>query len=114
MPLRAGDLDRRVAILRTAKIDDGTATVDGPPTVIGWRWAQKTDVSDGERVRAGQQGQDITTRFVVRWDALTATITAKDYIALDGLLYEVTGAKEVESRREAIEITTNAQRDLSV
>ena len=63
MRIDAGELDRRIEIWRAVQIDDGTATVLGAPAKVGSRWAKKTDVSDGERVRAAERGQEITTRW---------------------------------------------------
>ena len=109
--IAAGSLDRRVSILRAGSIDDGTASIDGPYVEIGRRWAKKTDVSDGERVRAAAQSQEITSRFLVRSDALTRTITGKDRLQCRGVSYEVTGTKETDDRDDGIEITTVARPD---
>ncbi len=109
MRISAADLDRRITILRAASIDDGTATVAGDLAPIGKRWAKKTDVSDGERMRAAQQGQTLTSRFLVRADRLTKTIAGTDVILCGGVRYEVVGAKEWGGRNNGIEITTNSQ-----
>lgn len=110
--MKKGDLNRRITIMRATTSDDGTATVSDGPTAIGKRWAKKTDVSDGEKIRAAQQGQQLTTRFTVLSDSLTRTITGKDIIMLDEVSYEVTGTKEVgEGRRDGIEITAASQPD---
>lgn len=106
-----GELDRRISILRAEDVDDGTATVTGAYAEIGKRWARKTDVSDGERMRAAQQGQSLTTRFLVRWDSLTSTIGGRDRLACEGRTYEVVGTKEWGGRRIGIEITANADLD---
>ncbi|MDB5733225.1 MAG: hypothetical protein JWQ03_3120 [Variovorax sp.] len=114
MRVDPGELDRRIAIFRAGTIDDGMATVRGEMGEIGRRWARKRDVSDGERVRAAEQSQEITTRFLVRSDALTRTITGKDlirYPAASGRFYEVTGTKESDEREDALEITATARPD---
>ncbi|MGW8189536.1 phage head completion protein [Sphingomonas hankookensis] len=105
-----GELDRRVAILRGASVDDGTATVTGPLAEIGRRWAKRTDVSDGERMRAGQQGQSLTARFVMHADSLTKAITGKDVLEVvsTGERFEVVGNKEYKGRWAAREISTAA------
>ena len=113
MLIDPGELDRRITIFRSEATDDGTATVEGAPAVIGRRWAKKTDVSDGERVRAGQQGQALTTRFLVRSDALTRTITGKDTLECRGVRYSVTGTKESGEREDGIEITAASMPDAS-
>jgi SPP1 family predicted phage head-tail adaptor len=111
MRIAAGELDRRIAIWRAAMVDDGTATDLGVPTQIGKRWAKKTDISDAERVRASEQGQAITTRFLVRADPLTRTITGKDTIRHKRREYEVVGAKDSDEREDGIEITVTARPD---
>ena len=76
----AGELDRRISILRASKSDDGFSSDVRDFAPVDKRWAKKTDVSDGERVAASAQGQALTTRFLVRWDSLTTTITGADRI----------------------------------
>jgi len=92
-------------------IDDGTATVQGPLVEIGKRWAKKADVSDGEKLKAGENGQELTTRWTVRSDALTRTITGSFVIKHKGIAYAVTGTKEGRERGDVIEITTAARPD---
>ena len=102
-----GELDRRVAILRGASVDDGTATVTGPLAEIGRRWAKRTDA---ERQRAGQQGQSLTARFVMHADSLTKSIAGKDVLEVvsTGERFEVVGNKEYEGRWAAREISAAA------
>lgn len=109
--MSSGAFDRRIAIWRAATIDDGTATVQDAPAKIGERWAMKTDVSDGERLRAGENGQELTTRFTVRPDTLTRSITGGDIITYQGMTYAVTGTRERGERVDVIEISTAARPD---
>lgn len=112
--MKKGDLNRRITIMRAGEIDDGTATVQGPPVAIGQRWAKKVDASDGERFRAAQQGQELSTRFTVLSDSLTRTITGKDVLMCEGLPYHVVSTKELGLRRhDGIEITTTARPDMT-
>jgi head-tail adaptor len=106
----AGELDRRVTVLRSEIIDDGFSATSGEPTPVGRRWAKKTDVSDGEKVAAAAQGRTLTSRFLVRWDSLTAAITGDYHLECEGVVYEVTGTKEARGRRVGIEITAKALR----
>jgi len=106
--LAAGELDRRVTFYRRARTDDGFSAGVGSAGEIGKRWAKKTDVSDVERVAAAAHQQSITTRFLVRHDALTATLLADDQIECEGLRYEITGTKEARGRRVGVEITAAA------
>lgn len=116
MRIASGELDRRIAIMRALLIDDGTATVAGVPIEIGKRWAKKTDISDGERVRAAEQSQEITARFLVRSDELTRTITGKDVVMYIGkagrTAFEVVGTKESVDREDGIEISAVARPDV--
>ena len=89
------------------------ASVPGPMTPIANRWAMKTDVSDGERMRASQLGQDITSRFLVRDDSVTRTITGKDMLVCEGRTYAVDSTKEYGGRRVGIEITATARPDIT-
>ena len=107
MRIAAGELDRRITILRGGKVDNGMSTVEGPPVEIGKRWAKKTDVSDGERMRAGQFGQGLSSRFLVRSDSLTRTLSGADIIECAGRRYAVSGGKESGEREDGIEITTS-------
>ena len=109
--IQAGELDRRVQFRRAILTDDGFGMVEtwadhGTP-----RWAKKTDVSDGERWRAGQVQANITTRFTVRWSTFARDITAADRLVCEGLTYDITGIKEVGSRRTFVEITAAARAD---
>lgn len=111
--MKKGELNRRIAFWRAELVDDGTATVEGPPVQIGKRWAKKRDVSDAEILRAAQLGQDLSTRFTVLSDSFTRTITARDIIKLGAAVYYVTGTKEVDAlrRNDGIEITCSSKPD---
>jgi SPP1 family predicted phage head-tail adaptor len=80
-------------------------------TKKGLRWASKKDVSDGERERAAALGATVTTRFVVRWDSLTKTVTAKWRIACEGKTYDIVGAKDLPERGEGREFTATRRAD---
>lgn len=106
MTLDPGALDRRVIILAATSDDDGFSSDLGAPTEVGKRWMSKRDVSDGERITAASFGAKITSRFICRYDSLTAAIMSDTHsLVLDGVTYNVTGVKEL-GRREGIEITT--------
>ncbi len=110
--LAAGDLDRRVTIMRATEVDDGFGAVRSELEPIGQRWAKKTDINDGERIRAAQNGQEVSSRFLVRHDVLTSTITGKDAIVCEGRTYEIVDTKEYGGRRVGIEITATARADV--
>lgn len=108
----AGRLDRRIQFRRATLTDDGYTSAaetwadHGSPV-----WAQKTDVSDGEKWRAGEVQAGITTRFLVRWSAFSAAITPKDRLACAGVTYDIVGIKEGAGRRDWVEITAAARND---
>ena len=103
----AGRLDRRVQFLRAAIIDGGMRQRRGDFLPYGSPvWASKTPISDGERFRADAVARDQTDRFVVRYSALTASITGKDRLICEGVTYGIAGRKEI-GRREGIEITAS-------
>jgi SPP1 family predicted phage head-tail adaptor len=109
--ISAGKLDRRVVIERYGVTYDAHNQPTEAWTSLASRWAAKQDVSDVERVRAAQVGAEITTRFVVRWDSVTSTITAADRVVYGGKTYSVVGVKEGEGRRVSIEITASTAID---
>lgn len=107
----AGKLDRRITLQRYGiTYNDDNEPIEGWEE-IGKRWASKEDVSDGEKVRAAQVGASVSTRFRVRYDSLTSTITAADRLTCEGVQYVISGTKEGDGRREEIEITAARQND---
>jgi len=110
--MQAGDLDRRVHFRRGTLADDGfgeTLTFAEHGDVI---WAAKRDLSDGEKLRAGEVAATIMTRFTIRWSAFTARLSPKDTLVCEGLTYEIVGIKETEARRRFLELTCTARTDL--
>lgn len=106
----AGKLDRRITLQRFfTTYDEWNQPTEGW-TDLGQRWASKEDVSDGEKVRAAQVGASVSTRFQVRWDSVTSTITAADRLVYDGVEHEIQGVKEI-GRREGLEITASRSGD---
>ena len=108
MAITSGELDTPINFLRGAASRDAFSAVRTAPVVIGDTWSKRNDVSDGERVSAAAQGVKLTTRFGVRHDSLTETITNADLIECDGVRYEITGRKEWRGRRVGIEFSTAA------
>lgn len=111
MRISAGELDRRILIFRADDVDNGTATVAGDPVFLGKRWAKKTDIRDGERLAAGENGADLASRFLVRSDSLTRTLGGKELIQYKDRFYHVVGVKESGDREDGIEITTSTRTD---
>jgi len=104
------NLDRRVQFLRATLADDGfgqveTFTNHGQPVP-----AERRDISDGERWRAGEVQAHVTARFRVRWSAFTSGITPKDRLTTEGRTFDIVGIKELD-RRRTLEITAAARID---
>jgi head-tail adaptor len=108
--MEAGRRNRLVQFLRATLTDDGLSKVETFANHGGLMSASKSDVSDGERWRAGEVAANITTRFQVIWSPFTAALTPKDRLVCEGRSYDITGIKEI-GRREALEITAAARVD---
>jgi len=110
--MRAGPLDRLITIERfTETRDEFNAQVKNWGT-LATVWASKSDVSDAERIAAQEAGSTITTRFQIRWSGDVSDVNARDRIAFDGKIYDVSGVKEI-GRREGLELTTTLRQDLT-
>lgn len=108
--MRAGALDRRIQFRRAALADDGIGQAEVFADLGDMVWASKADVSDGERLRAGQVEASLTTRFVVRWSPFTAALTPKDRLRCEGRDYDILWIKEI-GRREGLELSARARAD---
>ena len=109
--MNPGTLDRQIQIQRFYVTDDGFGQVEiwadhGEPI-----WAAKTDISDGERWRAGEVAADISARFIVRWSTFSAGLTPKDRMICEGRTFEIVGIKEGKGRHAWLEITAAARND---
>lgn len=107
----AGRFDRIVQFRRYVAVDDGLSEV------LNWSdygdpvRAEKLDVSDAERSRASEVQASITSRFRVRYSAFTSGLTPKDELSCEGQAYEITGIKEVSTRRRFFEISAAIRTD---
>jgi SPP1 family predicted phage head-tail adaptor len=110
MGLAAGKLDRRLTLLRASQGDDGLQTVEGDFEPVGTVWAQRTDISDGERSRASGVTATATTRFQVRYSASTARLTVTNRVREGGQEFDIVGIKEL-GRRVGFEITAARRAD---
>lgn len=106
--MSAGKLDRRIQFERFTLTDDGFQQVEGFADYGSPVWASKQDVSDGERVRAGEISAVLTARFQVRSSAFSRSVTPKDRITYDGSTFEIFGIKEI-GRNKMLEITAGAE-----
>jgi SPP1 family predicted phage head-tail adaptor len=110
LALKAGLLDRRITIRRmTLTTNEFNEPVEGFSDLADV-WASKNDIPDGERWRSQQVQATVTTRFQVRWNEITETITPRDQLVCDGVRYEIVSIKEL-GRKQGIEITAAARTD---
>ena len=108
--MNAGRLDCRISFERFALVDDGFQSVETWPAHGNSVAASKDDVSDGERVRAGEESATLTSRFIVRSSSFSRHLTAKDRIKYKGETFEIFGIKE-QGRNKMLEITAGAKVD---
>lgn len=103
--------NRRVTFLRRGTADDGLQSIPGADEVLGTVWAAREDVSDGERLKAGERAAELQSRYLVRSTALTRALTAKDILREgDGPKVEIFGVKTV-GHGALIEVTTMRRSD---
>ncbi len=105
--MQAGNLDRRVTILRYELAgDDGWGNPVPVYTPAETVWANRTDVSDSERVAAYGIVATLVSRFLVRSSEATRTIWTADRLSHDDKEWNITGIKEAKfGRHQFLEIT---------
>ena len=108
--MRAGELDRRIDIQSAVITNNDLNEPIETWISLGSVWAKKTDISDGERIRASEVSAQITTRFLIRWSIAMSAVTPKDRLIFDGKTYDIFFVKEI-GRHEGIEISAAARAD---
>lgn len=110
--VRAGELDRLVTVVKlvAGARDAGGTPVKTPTDRVPSIWAKRTDVSDGERMKAQGVSASLRARFRVRSED-GADITTQDRIRDEdaGETFDVVGVKRVDF--EILEITAGARAD---
>lgn len=112
--MKAGKLDRKITIERYT---NGGLDEFGEDTAGSWGTfitvaASREDVSDTEKVSAGQVNAVRMSRFVIRSSINSRTIDAKDRINYDGKYWDIHGSKETsKGRLKYLELTAMAQAD---
>lgn len=95
----------RIQFAEMRLVEDALQRVEKPFAVGGPVRAQQTDVSDGEKFRAGQNAAWKMSRFVIRLNAFTATLTPSHRLLLGEEDFEILGIKGGEGQRRWLEIT---------
>lgn len=109
----AGHLDRRITVQR---LSEGLPNGFGEPVetwaTLATVYASRADVSDGEKVNAGQRSTALLARFVIRSSVTARTITTLDRISYDSALWNILGVKQTgDGRDRFIEITAARDSD---
>lgn len=106
MAIGAGRLDRKITIERATYAANAlNEQIPSWGTFISVR-ARKRDLSDGERVEAGQVSAALISRFVIRSSDDARTVTPNDRLTYGGATWNIQGVKEAEEGRDRfIEIT---------
>ena len=97
--IEAGELDRRIVILRaTVMQDPGSGeNVETWATLAtvsaSWRRA-----SAREQLAAAEQAATVTDVFIVRWSTVTGAITPMDRVVYQGREYNLAEATEMGTR----------------
>ena len=111
--MAAGNLDRRVVIERATYSPNAFNEPVPAWSTYATLWAGRKDVSDGEKMAAGQVGAFLQSRFVVRFSTTTKAIRPTDRLVYDGGYWNITGIKETaDGRNRFLEIT--CARDMDV
>lgn len=110
--MAAGKLDRRIVIERaTTTFDAFNSPVEtwAPLLTV---WAERKDVSDAEKVSAGQVSSMLMSRFVIRSSVAAKGVTPKDRVSYDGAVWNIFGIKETpHGRNRFLEITAGRNLD---
>lgn len=104
--MAAGSLDRRIVIQRATTVANAFNAPIETWAPFATVWAGRSDVSDGERMAAGQVGSFVMSRFVVRANSTTKAIKATDRVSHDGAIWAIHGIKETkDGRNRFLELT---------
>jgi head-tail adaptor len=109
--MRAGQLDRRIAILTVEPaVDDGMRSKPGGWAEIAKRWAALTPLTGAERVVAAENAAVETLKFRVRRDSLTVVIKPGTHrIAYLELPYDIEA--KLEYGRDGFELLVTGRSD---
>lgn len=101
--LKAGNLDRRVQLLRRVTTHDGLQKVESWQ-LLGTRWASRKPLPGGERAEGDGRRSFARYSLWLRRDSLTRTLTAADAVAIDGERFELLQPPLEVQRREGVEL----------
>lgn len=107
--MEAGELDRRITILRAVKVSDPASGQEVETWVdLKHLWASWRRASAREQLAAAEISAEVTDVFRVRWSSTTRTITPEDRVYYNGREYNLVEATEI-GRREGMMLRGNAR-----
>lgn len=110
--MAAGKVDRRIVIQRATTVPNELNEPVETWATYATVWASREDVSDGEKMSAGQVSSMLMSRFVIRSSLTAKGVTPKDRISHDGGIWNIFGIKETRhGRNRFIEITAGRKLD---
>lgn len=108
--MQSAKLDRRITLQRfTFTTDEGSGEQVKTWSDLATVWANYKPVSDGEKMQAGEVSATLSARFTIRYDSAWADLSALDRVVFEGRTFDIFGTKEVDGRRQFLEITTSAR-----
>lgn len=103
--IRAGTLDRVIYLLqRGADVDDGMGREPGAWLLVGKRFASVKPVFRGEATDSNGQSARREISLWLWFEAAAAGMTARDAVAIDGVVHQLTGAPVELGFHEGIEL----------
>lgn len=109
--MQSEKLDRRLRLERATKAQDEYGNDVPTWGELATVWCNYKPVSDGEKLAAGEVGATLSARFTIRYDSAWADLSAQDRCVFEGRTFDVFGVKEVEGRRQFLEITATTRND---
>lgn len=108
--MQAGDLNRRITVLRYSYEVNDMGTPIETWTPILTEWAARFDISDSEKLAGYGAVSTLISRFTVRDSSDTRGISVDDRLQHDGRDWDVTGIKEAkDAGGRFLEITTKVR-----
>lgn len=95
----SGALDRRVTFLRAVISFNSFNEPESTWSDLIEVWARYSEPSAAESYRAQEVGAEISARFLVRRNSVTATIDERDRVSYRGRDYNITGVRDVDQGR---------------